>query len=515
MKCFSFACLLWLVACIAQAEPDPLAKLPGSKPRNIVFILTDDHRYDALGFLGHPFLETPHLDALARGGVHFQNAFVTTALCSPSRASILTGLYAHRHGVVDNYHPVSERLVFFSEHLQQAGYQTGFFGKWHMGGEHDEPQRGWDRWVSFKGQGSYWADNRGSTRIVAQSSTDLNVDGRRTPRRGYITDELTDYALEWLQSRDGAKPFMMYISHKAVHSDFVPANRHKDRYKDKPVTSPATQADTPANRVGKPMWVTNQRNSWHGVDFPYHTDLDVANYYRRYCETLLAVDDNVGRVMAALKSKGLLDSTLIIYMGDNGFMFGEHGLIDKRCAYEESMRVPLIAHCPELFAAGTKMPQLVANVDIAPTILESAGLQPPESLDGRSWLPLARVQAAPWRDSLLYEYYWERNYPQTPTMHALRGERFKYIRYHGLWDTDELYDLQADPRETKNLVAAPEHQATVQEMNAKLFATLEASGGMQIPLLPDAGQQYLLRRTTGGREAEFPREWLRQKSAKE
>lgn len=501
-----------LTTAASAAEPAGLEKLPGTKPRNIVFILTDDHRYDALGFMGHPFLETPHLDALARGGVHFTNAFVTTSLCSPSRASILTGLYAHRHGVVDNYNPVSDRLVYFSQHLKQAGYETGFFGKWHMGGEHDDPQRGWDRWVSFKGQGSYWADNRGSTRIVPQSSADLNVDGVRTPRRGYITDEVTDYALEWLASRDSSRPFIIYLSHKAVHSDFVPADRHKDRYKDKPFTPPATMTDTPENRAGKPMWVTNQRNSRHGVDYAFAEAFEIASYYRRYCETLLAVDDSVGRVMAALKQKGLLDSTLVIYMGDNGYQWGEHGLIDKRTAYEESIRVPLVAHCPEMFNGGMKVKQMVANFDIAPTILAAAGMKAPESIDGRSWLSLARGEPVPWRDSLLYEYYWERNYPYTPTIHALRGDRWKYVRYHGVWDTDELYDLQADPHEKRNLIAAAEHQSLVQEMNKRLFATLESSGGMQMPLLHDLGEQYPHRRADGAGQADFPREWLRQKS---
>jgi N-acetylglucosamine-6-sulfatase len=481
----------------AQAAPaSALDRLPGSKPRNIVLILADDHRYDALGFVGHPFLETPNLDALAKNGVHLKNAFVTTALCSPSRASILTGLYAHRHRVVDNNNPVPPGTVFFPQHLQRAGYATAFVGKWHMGGDGDDPQPGFDRWVSFRGQGSYLPIKPG-----------LNVDGTRVPQKGYITDELTDYAIDWLKGREAGKPFFLYLSHKAVHSGFKPAERHAGRYAGATFAPPKTQ--DPAGHAGAPMWVQNQRNSHHGVDFPYHGALDIAEYYRRYCETLLAVDDSVGRVVEHLRERGLLESTLILYMGDNGFAFGEHGLIDKRTAYEESMRVPMLMQCPELFKPGTVVEQVVANIDVAPTLLAAAGLRAPAGLDGRSFLPLARGERVEWRDALLYEYYWERNFPHTPTLHALRGDRYKYIRCHGLWDTDELYDLEADPLETTNLIREPTLQPVVTQMNRRLFEVLGETGGLFIPLNPDRGGQQNLRRKGGSPPAEFPQHLLR------
>ena len=221
------------------------------------------------------------------------------------------------------------------------------------------------------------------------------------------------------------------------------------------------------------MWVRNQRNSWHGVDFPYHSALDIAEYYRRYAETLLAVDDSVGRVMALLRERGLLDSTIVMFMGDNGFAFGEHGLIDKRTAYE-AVDARAAADVRRRLAGGaTRVEDVVANIDIAPTILDAAGLQPPP-MDGRSALPLARGERIPWRETLLYEYYWERNFPQTPTMHALRGSRYKYIRYYGLWDTDELYDLQADPLETRNLIRDP--VASRHRDEAQRRAVQDASG---------------------------------------
>jgi N-acetylglucosamine-6-sulfatase len=482
----------------------PLTKIAGATPRNVIFILVDDLRFDAMGFMGHPFLETKNLDRLARGGVHLKNAFVTTALCSPSRASILTGLYAHRHRVVDNNNPIPPGTVFFPQYLQAAGYETAFVGKWHMGGDRDDPQAGFNHWVSFRGQGSYLPTPSG-----------LNVNGRRVPQKGYITDELTDYALDWLKARQGDRPFFLYLSHKAVHSEFIPAERHRGRYKDAVVVPPKTQANTPENNRGKPLWVRNQRNSWHGVDFAYHGRLDIADYYRRYCETLLAVDESLGRIVELLKSRGQLDSTLILFMGDNGFAFGEHGLIDKRTAYEESIRVPMVMHCPALFPGGTKVEGVVANIDVAPTILEAAGLKAPESLDGRSFLRLARGDSKGWRDALLYEYDWERNFPQTPTMHALRTDTFKYIHYYGIWDTDELYQLKDDPLETRNLIDSQAHKSTVRQLNKRLFDMLEATQGMYIPLYRDRGQPMNLRRRDGSPTAEFPPELLREKSAKE
>ena len=501
--------LLAAAGCRAGADDLRLARTSGARPRNIVFILCDDHRYDAVGFAGHPFLETPNMDRLAREGVAMKNTIVTTSLCSPSRASILTGLYAHNHGVVDNYNPVPDHLIFFPQYLQKAGYQTALVGKWHMGGAIDHRQRGFEYWVSFKGQGSYFPpgerEKRGIPFTPQQSDDGFNVNGRRVPQKGYMTDEITDYAVEFLTSRNDPRPFFLYIGHKAVHSKFVPADRHRGRYKDKPFPVPATFADTPENYAGKPMWVKNQRNSRHGADFGYNLDtFDLEGYYRSYCEALLAVDDSVGRILDTLKDQGILDSTLVVYMGDNGFLWGEQGLIDKRNAYEHSIRVPLLLRCPELFKSGTVVEEVVANIDIAPTLLDAAGLEPPGTMDGRSFLPLARGRRIPWPEVQLYEYYWEWNYPHTPTVHAVRGKRYKYIRYHGVWDTDELYDLQDDPHERRNLIRSPEHQETVKRMKDLLFDRLKRTGGMSMPLLPDRGMQFPLRHPDRSKPAEFP-----------
>jgi N-acetylglucosamine-6-sulfatase len=481
-----------------------------SRRPNIILILTDDHRFDAMGFMGHPFLETPNMDRMAGEGVHLANASITTSLCSPSRASILTGLYAHNHGVIDNYNPVPTSLKFFPQYLQKAGYETAFVGKWHMGGEHDEPQRGFDHWLSFKGQGTYWADGHGTSRVVPQTSYDgFNINGKRVPQRGYISDELTDYALAWLRQRTDERPYMLFLSHKAVHSDFVPADRHQGRYASKPMPKPPTLDNTPKNYQDKPMWLKNQRNSRHGVDFAYNLkDFDLAAYYRRYCETLLAVDDSLGRILRYLEETNELESTVIIYMGDNGFQFGEHGLIDKRTAYEASIKIPLLVMCPGRFRGGSKISQMIANIDIAPTILDLAGVEPPKHFDGKSFVPLLEGRQVPWRDELLYEYYWERNYPHTPTTHAILTDRYKFIRYHGIWDLDELYDMQTDPDETTNLINSPAHQDVADDLRQRLFELLGKTGGSSIPLLPDRGSWFPWRRRGGAESADFPRAFL-------
>ena len=482
---------------------------------NILFILTDDQRYDELGFL-NPVLETPNMDALAAQGVHFSNAFVTTSLCSPSRASILTGQMMHNHGVVDNNKPLREGTVLFPSRLQAAGYQTAFVGKWHMGGEVFEPQPGFDYWVSFPGQGTYFPQN------AFGGVTQLNVNGRAVPQQGYITDELTDYLLQFLASRDPDKPFFAYLSHKAVHSMFEPAPRHRQQYADAEIhlgTPPPADADTP-------MWVTNQRNSWHGLDFPYHSELPLREFKRQYHRTLSAVDDSIGRLRQWLADNGLAQNTIVFLMGDNGFMFGEHGLIDKRNAYEESMRVPLLAAWPGHFQPGQVVEEMVANIDIAPTMLKLAGLDAPAHYDGASFAHLPahadseadtaaqKQRDQGWRDTLTYEYYWEFNYPQTPTVFALRTDRYKYIQYHGVWDTEELFDLQADPNEQHNLIEDPELLQVKVDLRHRLYAALtDRQGRNAVPYTEKYNQGAVFRHADRSPAAEFPEKWLRRRNA--
>lgn len=455
--------------------------------RNVVFILSDDHRFDFLSFLpGSPrFLETPHLDRMAREGAHLANAFVSTSLCSPSRASILTGQYMHRHRVVDNQRPVPEGTVFFPQYLQQAGYQTAFVGKWHMGHEDDDPRPGFDHWASFRGQGVYF-------------DPELNINGQRRQFPGYTTDLLADQALQWLErERDRQRPFFLYLSFKAVHYPFQPAPRNQGRYEHEPIDYPETMANTEGNYQTQPHWVRERRYGIHGIDhmetgaFDKDPVPDFDDLYHRYCETLFGLDENVGRVLTYLDDQGLSRDTLVLYMGDNGFHLGEHGFYDKRDAFETSIRVPMLAYAPRLIQPGTKVTQMVQNIDVAPTVLEACGVPVPPAakMHGSSFLPLLQGQSPPWRDHILYEYHWEWNFPATPTTLAIRTERFKYVFYHGVWDHNSFHDLQTDPWERHNLINVPAYQEQIQQLQQQLFDELEASGGLNIPVRVPAGER--------------------------
>lgn len=496
------ALVLATVLSLAAPTSEPRAESAPAPRPNILFILTDDQRFDALGTAGHPYLKTPNLDALAAEGVMFENAFVTTSLCSPSRASILTGLYGHAHGVLDNVTEMDPALPTFPSMLHDAGYETAFVGKWHMGGASDEPRPGFDHWVSFKGQGVY-------------RDPVFNVNGVRAKEEGYVTDLITDHAVEWLERLRHADynvhdekrppgrlhpPFLLYVSHKAVHAEFDAADRHCGTYANVEHPRPDTMADTDENYRGKPDWVRRQRDSWHGVDLMYNGTTDYDRFVRDYAETMLAVDDSVGRLLDKLRALGELDRTLVVFTSDNGFQFGEHGLIDKRTMYEASIRVPMIARCPALFSGGRRAREMALNVDLAPTFLEAAGVPVPESMHGRSLLPLLRAEGVPWRDAFLYEYFWERGFPQTPTVLGVRTDRYKFMQTHGVWDRLELYDLANDPDERNNLLgeymirgeggtmeslverkAPPELKSLMREMRGRLRTLLEEVGCAEEP----------------------------------
>jgi N-acetylglucosamine-6-sulfatase len=461
------------------------------KPMNIIFILADDHRYDAMGFMNKiQGLQTPGMDRMASEGAHIKNAFVSTALCSPSRASILTGQYAHTHTVVDNSAPLPKNLSFFPQYMQKQGYQTAFLGKWHMGNTDDMPQPGFDYWLSFRGQGVYY-------------NPTFNINGQRIkqPEGSYTTDLLTDYAIEWMNNRNKAKPFFVYLSHKGVHSEFQPATRHKGKFANVPIVCPpsmyltatdssktygiVTAPQTKVNYKDIPNWVRRQRRSWHGVDFMYDGAIPFDTFYHRYLETLLAVDESVERVVNWVKEQGLQNNTMVVYMGDNGFSFGEHGLIDKRHAYEESMRVPMLVWAPGMIKPKSVVNEVVMNVDLAPTFLELSGVAKPAQMQGYSFAGLLKGDTAQWkRKNVFYEYYWEASYPETPTTFAVRSDRYKYITYNGIWDINELFDLQNDPYEMNNLIRDPQYREIGLKLKAQLFKWMEETNGLQIPLKP-------------------------------
>jgi N-acetylglucosamine-6-sulfatase len=455
--------------------PQKLQTITGAKKMNVVFIITDDHRNDFMGFTGKVgWQKTPTMDKLAKEGAHFKNTFVTTSLCSPSRASILTGQYSHVHTIVDNVAGEPNNLVFFPQYLQKAGYQTSFFGKWHMGDDDDRPRPGFNHWESFKGQGIYY-------------NPKLNIDGKQVQYRDstYITDLLTEHAIDWMDKRDKQKPFFLYLSHKAVHSPLAPAKRHKGMYKDLKYVKPSTYWQTENDEYKKlkwPEWVKQQRYSWHGVDYMYHNHNNIDSMVQSYCETLMAVDESIASVVNYLKQNGLENNTMVIYMGDNGFSWGEHGLIDKRHFYEESVKVPFLVYAPGMFKGGQTINKMVQNIDVAPTVLELAGLKKPSYMPGKSFMQLLKGDTTQWRNKIFYEYFWEYDFPMTPTVFGVRTDKYKYMRYNGIWDQNELYDLENDPNEINNLIEKPEYAEVVKQMAGDLFTWLEQTKGMQIPL---------------------------------
>lgn len=449
------------------ALPGYLAGAPASPRPNIVFILLDDLRADELRCGGHPFVDTPNIDRIAREGCLFRNAFVTTPLCSPSRASFMTGQYAHTHGVTDNVDrtPLSHRLMTYPRVLHDSGYETGFVGKFHMGVD-DSPRPGFDRWVSFKGQGTYF-------------SPTLNVDGRQVPNKGYTTDILTDYAEAFLK-QDHRKPFFLWFAHKAVHPElvqnadgsvsdpnggvFVPAERHKSLYADRKIVRRPNAAQ---GAEGKPA-LLRKIDDLPPLSQKTGTDDETV---RNRLRMAVAVDESVGRLRKALEENKQWDNTVFVFTSDEGYFLGEHGLsAERRLAYEESARIPLIMRYPRLIRAGSTIDQMALNIDIAPTMLELAGSPALPKMQGQSVLPLLRGNAKGWRTSFLIEYFSDRVFPRVVNMgyQCVRTERWKYIHYTELAGMDELYDLKTDPYEMKNVAGDARSQGALREMQAEL-----------------------------------------------
>lgn len=455
--------------------------------RNVILVLADDHRHDFMGFhQGAPeWLETPAMDAMAARGAHLVHAFVTTSLCSPARASILTGQYMHRHGIVDNQRPEPAGTTFFPQYLQRAGVATALVGKWHMGHADDHPRPGFDHWASFPGQGEYFDPT-------------LNLNGQRRRFEGYDADVLTTEALRWLsEERPKDRPFYLHLAFKAPHYPFTPAARHKGRYAGKPIPYPDTMARTEQNYRTQPRWVRERRQSIHGIDhmetgrFDHDPVPSFADWYYGYCEAIHSVDENLGRLLSYLEERGLAQQTLVIYTSDGGFHLGEHGFYDKRDAFEPSMRVPLLVWAPGLVRPGTRIEQMVQNIDLAPTILDVMKVAtPPEAqFAGQSFLPLLEGRPVPWRDHVLYEYHWEWNFPATPTMLAIRTRESKYVYYHGIWDIDSFHDLLLDPAERHNLIDVPAYQDRIRALRETLFNEFGARGGLDTPLRIPAGER--------------------------
>ena len=424
------------------------------KKPNIIFILSDDHRWDAMGNMGHPFIQTPSLDRLAQEGIRFNNAFVTTPLCSPSRASFLTGQYPHRHGVKNNLTPWDDRNVTFLELLKKAGYKTAFIGKWHMPGRLPDIQgRAVDRFVTFTvsgGQGIYY-------------DCPLIIDGKLQERKGkYLTEDLTDLALEFM-NREKEGPFCIYLAHKAVHQPFWPSPEVRKLYEDIDVS-----------RHLQPeyhSWVSMMRGSWY-----YGMLGNVEQFYRDYCRTITAMDKQIGRILAELDKLGIADHTMIVYAGDNGIFWGEKQLIDKRWPYEEATRIPFIVRYPAgTKAGGRKSDAMVLNVDLAPTLLDAAGLPVPDSMQGKSFKPLLENRDEPPREFIHLEYYKDFPY-RVPEYDAVRTEKFLYVEYRGR-KKPELFDIQKDPRTLYDIIETPEGKRALPGLKERLRKSIREKSG--------------------------------------
>ena len=449
-----------LASCHAGGETSNAIQKP-----NIVFILTDDQRWDAMSCLGHPIMKTPNLDMLRNRGALFRNAFVTTSLCAPSRASFLTGTYAHTHKVVGNWGCEFDhnRTPSFPKVLQQSGYNTAFIGKWHMR-KNADPRPGFDYWLSFKGQGVYM-------------DPELNENGRKFKAKGYTTDLLTDYAVNFIK-KERNKPFCLYLSHKAVHSPFDAGPKYRNSYPDANLIEPPNAKDT---FTGKPEWLRG------GKAYPSDSKREVPESinpkpwnpkhkrWLNYMRTINAVDDGVGRIMQVLKDEGMLENTVIVFAGDNGYFHGEHGRGDKRLIYEESIRIPLLMSYPRLIRPGSTIDQIVLNIDIAPTILAVAGVLAPTKMQGHSLLPLFAGKSAGWRKSFLYEYWMDLT-DQVPHMLGVRTQDWKLVIYPDIDDIDEMYDLKNDPYEMKNLAQNPEYTEKHKALSRELDRLLKETG---------------------------------------
>jgi N-acetylglucosamine-6-sulfatase len=455
------------ISFIACSTPDE-ATAPGrTRPPNILFVLVDDMRWDEVRAAGHPFADTPNMDRLAREGARFLNAFATTPLCSPSRACFLTGQYAHTNGILDNTARPSHDLPTFPRDLQRAGYRTGFFGKWHMGND-ASPRPGFTHWVAMPGQGE-------------AIDPPLNVDGTGVRSEGYVTDVLTDYAEQFIKASAG-QPFLVYLAHKAIHPNvvqrddgrvvplqgqpggFVAAERHRGHYLGKTMPRRASAFKPP---LGKPALL--RRIGELPPLGPATATKD--DEIRGRLEMLLAVDESLGRLLGTLEKAGALDNTVVVFTSDHGYFYGEHGLNEeRRLAYEEAIRIPLLVRYPPRVTAGTTPREMTLSIDLAPTLLELAGLTPSPRIEGRSLLEILQHPGAPWRSSFLIEYFSDTVFPRILNMGytAVRTDRHKYIEYRELTGMNELYDLESDPYEERNLIAAPDAAPTLARMQSEL-----------------------------------------------
>ena len=517
MKIVSFLSLLLFASSVWAQTPSPTSARP-----NIIFIMADDHAYQAISAYSNRLIETPNIDRIAKMGMRFTNATVTNSICAPSRATILTGKHSHLNGKIDNDFPFDTTNVTFPQLFQDAGYQTAMFGKLHFGNS----PKGFDQFKILPGQGSYYnpdfiTKNEGTVRI-----------------EGYVTDIITDMTLDWLQEeRNPEEPFLLFYLHKAPHREWLPAERHLEEFTQRTFPEPATLFDDYSGRgraakeaemnllkhmnwsgdskiypsvmrelgipqtsawdtmafsreVGRltPAQLANWTRSYDKVNaalkesFPSMGEKEKMQWrYQRYMQdylgTIRAVDENVGRVLDYLEANNLMDNTLIVYTSDQGFYLGEHGWFDKRFVYDESFKTPLLVAWPGKIAPKSTSTTMVQNLDYAQTFLEAAGIPAPADMQGESLLPLLTGHPEAWtRDAVYYHYY---EYPAVHMVkrhYAVVTEQYKLVHYY--YDTDEweLIDRIKDPQELRNVYDDPTYAPVVAELHRKLEALRKQYG---------------------------------------
>jgi arylsulfatase A-like enzyme len=409
----------------------PLMAPAAQRKPNFLFVYTDDQRWDAMGVVQReqgararfPWFQTPNMDRLAAEGVRFRNAFVTLSLCAPSRAAFLTGRYNHLNGVANNHTPFPTNNVTHASLMSAAGYATAYIGKWHMDGQRGQ-RPGFDYSASFIGQGRY-------------VDCPFEINGQVTNTTGWVDDVATEYAIQFIrQHRE--QPFSVVVGFKSCHGPCNPPERAKDRFPDA-TAGPVPNLNLPAIYRATTPIKPAEAKAFSPIANP--------NYFR----CISASDDNLGRLLKTLDDLGLAEDTMVVFASDNGFYKGEHSLGDKRSAYDESLRIPLIVRYPKQAAKGKALDEMVLNIDLAPTFLDFAGLPIPAQMQGRSWKPLLAGKPADWRRSFLFEYFLESAYPSTPTLFGVRTSDAKLVKYPDHAEWTELFDLARDPYETRNL----------------------------------------------------------------
>ncbi|MEK7406112.1 MAG: sulfatase [Acidobacteriota bacterium] len=453
------------------------ARAAAARRPNFLFLLTDDQSYATLSITGSPFMKTPNIDRLGREGVVFSNCFVAMSLCAPSRACNLTGLYPHSNGIYNNGIRWNQELQSLPRLLHDAGYRTAHIGKFHMDGD-DRVQPGYDYWAAQIAQGAY-VDPR------------KNINGKWVDLKGYDTQIITDQAIEFMRGAKPGQPFCAWMGYKACHGPFTPAPGHEndfagiefkppssyfidDEGKPARVRGRARGGDQPAGKAG--------RKKAKAAAQPLGLEQWAARERDQH-RCLMGVEDSVARLLRFLDEQKLAEDTIIVYAGDNGFFHGEHGLHGKMEAYEEALRVPMLARYPRAIQPGQRSSAFVSNVDLLPTILDFCGLKAPRPVQGRSWRPQVdgRARSQPSREAFLYEMFGGGADPAHPTVKALRTSRYKLILNLHPRDIDELYDLQNDPREMKNLAREKGQRELIAQLTRQMLALMRELEDPAIP----------------------------------